>query len=126
MIADSENSKTVEMLADAEKAIVRAKDLTQQLLTFSKGGEPIKKTFCIKELLSSTAFFAIRGANVKCKFKFPVEPCTVEADEGQLVQVINNLVINADQAMPDGGIITICTENHSIDNENGILLAPGN
>lgn len=98
-------------LREAEKASIRAKDLTRQLLTFSKGGAPIKKTISIRDLVRDSTGFALRGSNVRCRFLLPEELWPVDVDEGQMSQVINNLVINADQAMPDGGDIEISAEN---------------
>ncbi|MBM3235800.1 response regulator [Candidatus Poribacteria bacterium] len=98
-------------LVEAEKASLQAKDLTQQLLTFSKGGAPIKKTESITELIKDSAEFALRGSNVKCEFFIPDDIWPVEIDKGQISQVINNLIINADQAMLGGGIIKVRVEN---------------
>jgi len=98
-------------LEEAENASMRAKDLTQQLLTFSKGGAPVKKLTDIGALIRDTATFVLRGSNVRLEFMIPDTLWTAEVDEGQLSQVINNLVINADQAMPNGGRITIKAEN---------------
>jgi nitrogen-specific signal transduction histidine kinase/ActR/RegA family two-component response regulator len=94
-----------------EKASLKARDLTQQLLTFSKGGTPIKKTISIVELIQDSASFALRGSNVKCDFILSDYIWPVEVDEGQMSQVINNLLINADQSMPEGGMIKISAEN---------------
>ena len=112
-------------LEETEKATLRAKDLTQQLLTFSKGGAPIKKTLSISDIISDSAIFALRGSNIRCEFKLPEDLWPVEVDGGQISQVINNLVINAKQAMPDGGIIEIGAENRTIDDEAVLQLAPG-
>jgi PAS domain S-box-containing protein len=125
LIADEEGSKCGELLTEAENASMKAKDLTQQMLTFSKGGEPVKKAFCIKELLTTTAGFALRGSNVSCEFNLPEQPCVVEADEGQISQVFNNLIINADQAMPEGGIIGIRGENITVDSNDRLPLKNG-
>lgn len=100
-----------ESLSRAEKAILRAKDLTHQLLTFSKGGAPIKKTASISELIRDSADFAIRGSNVKCGFDLPEDLWKVEIDLGQMSQVINNIVLNGIHAMPGGGQIYIHAEN---------------
>lgn len=109
-----------ERLKEAEKATLRAKDLTQQLLTFSKGGEPIKKTTSVLELTKEAASFALRGSNVKCEFSIPDNLWPAKVDEGQVSQVINNLIINAYQAMPEGGIIKVHFENVIIA-ENDVL-----
>ncbi len=98
-------------LADAEKATLRAQDLTQQLLTFAKGGTPIKKAASIAELVRESAKFALRGSDVSCEFAFEDDLLPVEIDSGQISRVISNLVINADQAMPKGGVITIDISN---------------
>jgi PAS domain S-box-containing protein len=105
------DEKTNRRLTEAEKASVRARDLTQQLLTFSKGGAPVKRVTTIGELIKESASFAQRGSNVRCEFSVPDDLWHVEIDEGQISQVINNLVINAQQAMPQGGVIKITAEN---------------
>ncbi len=98
-------------LDQAEKASLRAKDLTRQLLTFSKGGAPVLKLASLTELIRDTAGFALRGSNVKCRFSIPADLWHAEIDAGQISQVIHNLVINAQQAMPTGGTIEIIAEN---------------
>ena len=103
--------KTYMRLDEAEKAVWRARDLTQQLLTFSKGGAPVRKTASIEQIVMDSASFVLRGSNVRCEFVVPDHVWPVEADEGQMSQVINNLIINSDQAMPDGGIIKVHIEN---------------
>ena len=101
-------------LEEAERASLRARDLTQQLLTFSKGGHPVKKTVLLGDLVRESAGFALRGSRSRCEFSIPADLRPVEADEGQLSQVINNLMINADQAMPEGGTITLTCRNVTI------------
>ncbi|MGD0843898.1 MAG: ATP-binding protein [Geobacteraceae bacterium] len=103
--------KVMKRLEEAENATVRAKDLTQQLLTFARGGEPVKKIIEIRGLLKEAAAFALHGSNVRCAFALADDLCPVDADEGQLSQVIHNLVLNAVQAMPEGGTVTISAEN---------------
>ncbi len=112
-------------LEESEKAALRAKDLAQQLLTYSKGGAPIKKTISIRELVTESAGFALRGSNVKCEFSFPDDLWHVEADEGQLSQAVNNLIINAAHAMPEGGTVQVYGRNASGD-RNGLPPAKGN
>ncbi len=108
-----DSEKTAKRLAEAENAASRAKDLTQQLLTFARGGEPVKKVVEAGALLKEAAGFAIHGSTVRCEFALAEDLWPVEVDEGQLSQVIHNLVLNAVQAMPDGGTITIGAENFS-------------
>ena len=116
-------SKAAERLLDAEKACLRAKDLTHQLLTYSKGGAPVKKIASIAELLEETTMFALRGSKVKCEFSLPDDLWAVEVDQGQMGQVITNIVINADEAMPGGGIINIGARNTVI-KRKGVLPLP--
>jgi PAS domain S-box-containing protein len=98
-------------LTEIEKASQMAKNLTQQLLTFSRGGAPIVQTTSIGELLKESVLFAVRGSNVECKLIIPDNLWQVEIDQGQMNQVINNLIINSLQAMPKGGSITVQAEN---------------
>lgn len=114
------------MISNAEMASLRAKDLTQQLLTFSKGGAPIKQSTSIAELVRDSVSFVLKGSNVKCNFCIQDDLFPVEVDVGQINQVINNLIINADQAMPDGGIITISCENAIISGKHPLSIKAGN
>ncbi len=113
------------MLADAEKASLRAKGLTQQLLTFAKGGEPIKKTVAVSKLVRDTVDFALSGSNVKCEHDYAQDLWPIEADEAQIGQVIQNVVLNADQAMPGGGVLRVKAENVTISEEDLLPLTPG-
>lgn len=110
----SSNEEIVQILADAEKASWRAKDLSMRLLTFSKGGTPIKRAASIPAIIKDSAKFALRGSNVKCDFVIPDDIWTADVDEGQIGQVINNLIINAEQAVPSGGVIELKIENIDI------------
>ncbi|NOY52306.1 MAG: response regulator [Deltaproteobacteria bacterium] len=113
-------------LKEADKACTRATSLTHQLLTFSKGGNPVKTTLHINEIITETAGFVLRGSNVKCVYHLPEDLWNVEADEGQIGQVIQNLVINADHAMPKGGTLNVRGENIHLDQENPNGLPEGN
>ncbi len=104
-------STAYERLAQAEKASLRARDLTQQLLTFSRGGAPIKQTTSIIDLLKDSSGFALRGSKVRCEYFISEELWPIEVDRGQLSQVTHNLIINAEHAMPEGGHITISAQN---------------
>jgi PAS domain S-box-containing protein len=110
--------KINQCLSEAQKASNRAQSLTQQLLTFSKGGSPVRESANVIELVKETATFSLRGSNVTCDFHFPDNFWPVDVDKGQFSQVIQNLVINADQAMPDGGIIDISGENITFSDKN--------
>jgi PAS domain S-box-containing protein len=113
-------------LNEMEKATVRATDLTQQLLTFSRGGKPVKRTIGIADLVREAVQFALRGSNVRCKFDIDEKLMPVDVDEGQIGQVIHNLILNADQAMPNGGTVWIRGANVSLAKGNPFALSPGN
>lgn len=98
-------------LIATDRALLRAQDLTQQLLTFSKGGAPVKRDVFIGDLLRESSGFALRGSRVRCEFSIPGDLWQIEVDEGQISQVIHNLAINADQAMPEGGTLRVSCEN---------------
>lgn len=119
--------KAAGRLIEAEKASQRAQELTKQLLTFSKGGAPVKKTTSLGAILRDSTWFAIRGSNVGCDLSIAAELWPVEIDEGQISQVIHNLIINASQAMPDGGIIRVRAENLNgdLDSERGLPIKTG-
>jgi len=114
-----------EILTEAEKASLRAKDLTQQLLIFSRGGEPIKKTTSIGRMIKDSTSLALTGSNVRCKFSIAEGLWLVNIDEGQISQVISNLIINANQAMPEGGTIEVKAENIIVGKEQILPLQDG-
>jgi PAS domain S-box-containing protein len=111
-------------LSRALKASERTSDLTRQLLTFAKGGAPVKKVTSLQNIVKDSAEFALRGSNIRCEYQIPDKLYHVAVDVGQMSQVVNNLVINAKQAMPDGGILRISMENASEGNI-GSQLRPG-
>ncbi|MEA3267493.1 MAG: LytS/YhcK type 5TM receptor domain-containing protein [Candidatus Fermentibacteria bacterium] len=118
-------NKAHSLLKEAEKASLRAKDLTRQLLTFSKGGDPVRETASITQVITDSADFVLHGSNVKCRYALPGDLWLVDIDTGQMSQVIQNLVINARHAMPEGGEIDISCENIAdITAETGLSL-PG-
>ena len=100
-----------ERLNKAEESCQRAKEMTSQLLTFAKGGAPIKRLRAVPQLLKASCDLAVLGSNVRCEFDFAPGLWPVEADPGQITQVFNNLALNAVQAMPEGGTITVHAEN---------------
>ena len=112
-------------LKDAEFASLRARDLTMQLLTFAKGGEPIKKAVLLEHVLKQSANLSLRGSNVVSNFTIDEDLWPVEIDEGQITQVINNILINSNQAMPEGGKINIEAGNVTIDHKSKINLEVG-
>ncbi|MFZ5569250.1 MAG: PAS domain S-box protein [Thermodesulfobacteriota bacterium] len=118
-----EGDELLPILTDAEKASVRAKNLTHQLLTFSKGGEPLKKVISIIDILRETADFVLSGSNVSCEYRIDENIANIEADPGQISQVIHNLVINARQSMPEGGVIHIQASNAGPRDRNLVPLS---
>jgi PAS domain S-box-containing protein len=121
-----ESHKASALLLNAEKATNRAADLAHQLLTFAKGGQPVKKAVSLRHILEESALLVLHGSNVSCDINIPDDLSAVEVDEGQISQVVNNIIINAAHSMPGGGIITIKAEHATIDAANILSLIPGN
>ena len=113
------------MLSEAEMATMRAQALTKQLLTFAKGGAPVKETASIKDLLKESSSFALRGSKSICDFSIAEDLWPVDMDVGQMSQVINNIIINSNQAMPEGGTIQVAAENLIIEDSLGLPVKPG-
>lgn len=112
-------------LSAAEKACLQAQKLAKQLLTFAKGGAPVKKMVSLEKLITESAAFTCRGSQVKSVFNLPDNLWPVEADPGQIGQVFQNLLINAIQAMPTGGSITVQGDNLVVEAGNDLPLDPG-
>jgi PAS domain S-box-containing protein len=113
-------------LREAERGALRARDLTQQLLTFAKGGDPVRSAVPLPEVVQEAAEFALHGSKVKCEFALATDAWPADADKGQIGQVMQNLVINAVQAMPEGGVIRIAMRNDAVGNGVHPALAAGN
>ena len=105
------DTETLAILDDAESAFQQARGLTQQLLTFARGGAPIKQTASIATLWTESANFVLRGADLRCEFRFDAKLWPVAFDAGQMNQVVNNLLLNAKEAMPAGGKVVISGAN---------------
>lgn len=114
-----------EALADVEDAVRRGRDLTQQLLTFSRGGAPIKHDAPIGDLLADVTAFVLRGTSVRLLLDVSPDLMSVAVDRSQISQVIENLVVNAQQAMPSGGSLHISAANLDIDDQMGLQLPAG-
>ncbi|CAB1081134.1 hypothetical protein D1AOALGA4SA_8792 [Olavius algarvensis Delta 1 endosymbiont] len=114
--------KTRSLLAEAEKASIRAKSLTQQLLTFAKGGDPIKEATSLADIVRDSANFVLSGKAVACRFAIPDNLWLVDIDKGQISQVIQNIVLNASHAMTNGGIIEIRCANIDATDREDVLL----
>jgi signal transduction histidine kinase/CheY-like chemotaxis protein len=115
----------LETLKDAEKATLRAKDLTKQLLTFARGGAPVKTTASLQELIEETSRFIFRGSKIKPILTFGDNLPHASIDPGQISQVFNNLFINAIQAMDAGGMVFVRGESFHVQPGETSLLAPG-
>jgi len=113
------------LLNQAEKASERAAELARQLLTFARGGEPVKRVISVQECVNETVTLVLRGSNIKGVVDFPDLLHTIEADAGQINQVIHNIVINASEAMPDGGAILVTAQNETLPDENALFLPGG-
>jgi len=101
------SSKAYAPLKEMEKASERAVELTRQLLSFARGGDPVKKAVSVEQLLGEAVSLALHGSNVQGALDVPGGIRAVEVDEGQMLQALSNIVINAVQAMPDGGRLTV-------------------
>lgn len=109
-------------ISEAEKACQRATEITNQLLTFSKGGAPIKQLSSIEEIIRDTVVFALHGSTIDYNFNFYPDLGIIDVDKGQISQVINNIIINAIQAMPDGGNINVSCDNEFVEDNPEIIL----
>jgi len=118
-------SRAFDNLKQAEKACQRATDLAQQLITFSKGGKPVKKPTLMAKLIREATLFSFSGSAVKGDLAIPEDLWPAEVDEGQIEQVLNNLILNAIQAMPDGGIVQIEAKNTLLNEPGDLPLTPG-
>ena len=120
--AESELGRT---LRDAERAALRARDLTQQLLTFARGGDPVRAAVRLPEILTEATRFALHGAKVKAEFDLAADLWPADVDKAQIGRVVQNLVINAVQAMPAGGTVRIVGRNRRIAAGELPPLVPG-
>lgn len=119
------NPEVSKYLSEALGMRERAKRLTGQLLTFSKGGAPVKKNGYLFPLVKDSVHFSLNGTKIACRFDVDDDlyPCNFDAN--QICQVIDNIILNARQAMPDGGIIDVTAKNIHLDENNPVLLPEG-
>lgn len=120
-----ESSEARLPLQAAEKASLRAAELAHQLLTFAKGGQPVKKVVSVGHLVGEAVSLSLRGTNVQARIELPEGLQHVEADPGQMNQAFNNIVINAAHAMPGGGTLTVTGANVELGKGNKLSLRPG-
>jgi PAS domain S-box-containing protein len=121
----SPDDKVHRWIASAERGALRSRELTQQLLTFARGGAPIRKQASVASVVREAAGFALTGGGVKPLFDVEDDLWPAEVDAGQIAQVVQNIVINAKQAMPDGGTITIRLSNEHLPLREDVPLPPG-
>lgn len=118
-------TELVNLLGEAKKVAMLARGLTQQLITFSKGGAPVRKPTHLEGLLQGSARLALSGSNVLCEFSLADDLWWVEVDEGQIGQCIRNLILNAREAMPEGGTISVRAKNVVLAASENASLPPG-
>lgn len=120
-----EASNALNFLSKAGRAAQHAAHLSRQLLTFSKGGAPLKRLAAISELLCQAAEFSLYGSNLRVALDIPADLWKAEVDSAQVKQVINALMMNAREAMPHGGIVRVSARNVETEDEPGALLPAG-
>ena len=112
-------------LQEVQKASLRASELAAQLITFSKGGNPIKKVASIGELVKNAISDSGNGSSINCEFSIPDDLFPVEIDALQIKQVIRNIVINATEAMNGKGTIKVSCENAAVDEKELLTIKAG-
>jgi sensor domain CHASE-containing protein/nitrogen-specific signal transduction histidine kinase/ActR/RegA family two-component response regulator len=121
----SPGSELAARLEEAARAAESARSLTRQLLTFAKGGAPIRNAAVLSELIRETSMFALSGSKVRCEFAMDDPLWSAEVDRDQISHVISNLVINAKESMPEGGTIRIRANNDILGDDNPLGLVEG-
>lgn len=122
--APADSGSLLGFLSKAGQAAQHAAHLSSQLLTFSKGGAPLKKIVSVGELLERSAEFALYGSNLRADFDLAVDLWKAEVDAGQIEQVVNALMLNAREAMPHGGTVRVRARNVVLEeNANAVLSA---
>jgi len=118
------DEKTAKRLVEAEKACNHARDLIKQFITFSKGGAPVKNPVILESVAPEWCSFVTSGSRSRCDFRIDQDILPIDADEGLISQAIQNIVVNADQAMIDGGVIRVSVFNTSVDSQGRPLDGP--
>lgn len=117
--------ETRESLVDAERAVARARDLTQPLLTFSKGGAPIRTAVDLADVVREVTEFVIHGSFVRAEFRFEADLRRADVDKRQVGRVVQNLVMNSTQSMSTGGRLDLTLVDEIVDPGPDAILAPG-
>ena len=118
-------SEAEQALSDSLVAMEQARNLTGQLLTFAKGGSPVLKTASVRDLLRDACGFALSGSSIKCEYNVPDVLWMAEIDSGQIWQVLNNILVNAREAMPGGGTLWVDARNIHVGAASAVPLPPG-
>lgn len=119
------DDKDFKRLTDAENACMQATELSNRLIIFSKGGDPVRRIISINKMVDDTVCSALSGTNISCECKLPHDLNPVYADEGQIRECFRNMVINAIEAMPDGGVIRVNAENVTVNDSQVSGLKAG-
>jgi PAS domain S-box-containing protein len=125
-MSSQDNAEIDEYVEQAQVAINRARNLTQQLLTFAKGGSPVKKPTNLADIVRDATLFVLSGSNTTCTFEFTPNLWLASVDDGQISRVIQNIVLNAVQAMPGGGVVRVQVQNLIVDSQAMPTLKVGN
>lgn len=125
MRLEPSNASVLDRLSDAEKASVMARSLTKQLLVFSKGGEPVKRMADIGRILADSLRITLSGSNVHYRLEVEPDLWSIEVDEGQIGQTFNNIIMNARDAMPNGGIVKVSAMNVDLRLDEARSCNPG-
>lgn len=121
----AKNEEMIETIDEALEACGKARGLTAQLMNFTKSGTPAKEAASIEEIIKESAEFSLRGSKSRCEFHFHKALPMVRIDPVQISQVIQNLVLNAAQAMPEGGIVRIYVDAVDVNENYPLPLGPG-
>jgi two-component system, cell cycle sensor histidine kinase and response regulator CckA len=125
-LEETQEEKVSIYLDESLNSLDRARALTRQLLTFAKGGMPIKKVEHLFPFIENTVQFALSGSSVSSRFQIQENLWPCNFDKNQMGQVVDNVTINAQQAMPNGGIIGVFARNISLSGKEHVSLAAGN
>lgn len=118
-------AESAKSLREAERAILRSRDLTQQLLTFAKGGAPVCTAILLPDIVREVTQFTLHGSTMRCEFAIAPDLWPANVDKGQISQVVQNIVLNAREAMAGGGTIRVRLSNEEIPANSPYILAPG-
>ncbi len=123
--APRDSNGLLTFLSRAGQAAQHAAHLSSQLLTFSKGGAPLKRVTSIAHLLQQSAEFSLHGSNLRSDLDIPGDLWKSEVDAAQIEQVVNALMLNAREAMPRGGTVRVAARNVDVDEKTNVLLPGG-